>query len=399
MTCGSATTYTGALSFDGAVTLTDDVTLTLNKNVSVYGAISGSHGIATTGSGTLAFYGSNTWTGPLTIYSGTAFFGRSDSYTMSNITSYGGTLTLAGITAAGTLTLAGTNNIAGTTDIRALNSGGPELSVSAPFGSGPLYLGDSNAGSAYLATLQATGTFTLANSPIYLGFFYQGQNSTARIEVTTGNTMTCAGQMVNNGSATSPLIKVGSGALVLSNSNNTYSGTTTVSNGTLEPMYPGSLPGYGTAGRLSVASGATLMVYTGSSNWTAGNIDTLQSNTAAFISGSALGFDTSGGDFPYSSAISNPNVGLVKSGNNTLFLSGANAYGNGTTINAGTLEAMTPGSLPNYAIRPAHRCQRRHGGSLHRGPHGLGVREHRRPPTQPVLHHGQPGHRRALRNV
>ena len=116
VTCGSATTYTGSLLFYSAGTLTNNVTLTANKSTAFYGAIGdGGHGygITTAGAATVTFNGQNTWTGPLSIGSGsTAYFGRTDSYSMSNVTG-AGNLTLN----SGTLTLSGTDTVGGSTTV------------------------------------------------------------------------------------------------------------------------------------------------------------------------------------------------------------------------------------------------------------------------------------------
>ena len=98
--------------------------------------------------------------------------------------------------------------------------------------------------------------------------------------------------------------KQGSGTLILTSTASTYTGGTTISNGILEAKVPAALPGYGASGKLSVASGATVAVGVGGTGqWSATNINTLLGNTSAFASGSILGFDTTGGNFSYSTVI------------------------------------------------------------------------------------------------
>ena len=85
------------------------------------------------------------------------------------------------------------------------------------------------------------------------------------------------------------------------------------------------------------------------SGWTSGQIDSLWGD-ATFAPGGALGLDTTNGNFPYGTNLTNANMGLTKLGNNTLILNGANSYGGGTTVTAGTLQlgnasAIGTGSL------------------------------------------------------
>ena len=108
-------------------------------------------------------------------------------------------------------------------------------------------------------------------------------------------------------------------------------------------MTPGSLPGNSTPGMLTVASGATLAVNT--SFWLSPDIQSLTGNTAAFASGSTLGFDTAGGDASYGYAITNIGLGIVKFGAHTLTLTAGNTYTGPTNIAAGTLQFSGNGTL------------------------------------------------------
>ena len=139
------------------------------------------------------------------------------------------------------------------------------------------------------------------------------------------------------------ITKAGSGTIIFSGTN-TYSGATTVNTGTLEAMTTGALPGYNTAGKVTVNTGATLAVAVGGGGqWVQTDIDTLR-NDATFSSG-FLGFDTTGGNFTYSSSIQNGAIGVSKLGPNTLTLTGSNTFNRGTNINGGTLALGSAGAL------------------------------------------------------
>ena len=134
------------------------------------------------------------------------------------------------------------------------------------------------------------------------------------------------------------IVKQGAGSAYLSNSNNTYSGSTIVSNGTLVAYYAGSLPGYNSAGKVTVLGGATLTVRPGdgSNGWAKDQLDALR-NSASFTTNTAvLGIDTTPGSFVYDNNISQA-LSLTKLGYNTLTLTGTNTYSGTTTINAGRL--------------------------------------------------------------
>jgi autotransporter-associated beta strand protein len=145
----------------------------------------------------------------------------------------------------------------------------------------------------------------------------------------------------------------GTGSLALNNTgtltltgSNSYTGKTLITNGMLTAGKAASLPGYNTAGMITVYSDAALAVQAGDSTWTASQIDTLRTY-ATFNSGAFLGIDTTGGDFPYGSNITG-SLGLAKLGSNTLTLTGSNTYTGKTEIVEGTLSAGKTASLPGY---------------------------------------------------
>ena len=165
-----------------------------------------------------------------------------------------------------------------------------------------------------------------------------GVNNELIIQQYNTGSLTISAPIIDNGGATS-LTKAGPGTTTLSGTN-LYSGTTTVAAGTLQAATTASLPGYGTAGKMAVANGATLQInYGGGSDWTAANVASLlTANGANFASGSALGFDTtnasSGGT--YTTAITG-GIGVTKVGNNALYMGFGNTYTGNTTLNGGIL--------------------------------------------------------------
>ena len=152
--------------------------------------------------------------------------------------------------------------------------------------------------------------------------------------------------------------KINTGCWTLSG-NNTYTGNTTVSNGTLQlakvaSLYNGTVANW-IGAKIKVASGATLAVNVGGANeFTAGDITTLLTNlgganggsTAGFAAGAAIGFDTTSaanGTHTVADIIANSSgagggaMGVTKLGTNTLVLSGNNTYSGITAVNSGTL--------------------------------------------------------------
>ena len=145
------------------------------------------------------------------------------------------------------------------------------------------------------------------------------------------------------------LTKLGPNALTLSATNNTYNGGTVVSVGVLAVTNTGALPGYSTASKIAVNSGATLAMSVGGSGWTAGNIGSLlSSNSSGFTLGSALGIDTTNGSFSYGAIAGN--MGLTKLGANTLTLTAASTFGGATTVSGGTLDLAAGSALQNSTL-------------------------------------------------
>jgi autotransporter-associated beta strand protein len=145
------------------------------------------------------------------------------------------------------------------------------------------------------------------------------------------------------------LTKAGTGRLILSNSSNSYSGTTTITNGVLEISSDanlGAAPGTATANKLVIDTNGTLAVT---------STMTLNSNRGIAVGPtSGIGAGTidvgTGAILTYGGIItSNGGSGtgaLTKIGNGTLVLSGANTYTGNTTVSTGTLKLGSTTALP-----------------------------------------------------
>ncbi len=121
------------------------------------------------------------------------------------------------------------------------------------------------------------------------------------------------------------LIKRGNGILTLSGAN-TFTGNVAVQLGTLSANDTGSLPGFATAGRYSVSINATLGGRVGGAGISTADFATLLSN-ATFANGSFVLIDTTNGDYAQTADLgaatsAGTTIGVVKSGANTLSLSG-----------------------------------------------------------------------------
>jgi len=154
------------------------------------------------------------------------------------------------------------------------------------------------------------------------------------------------------------LAKLGSGTLVLTE-NNTYTGNTTISGGSLQfektqSLYSGNQTSW-TAAKIAIASGGTLALNVGGAGeFSTGNVTTLLTNlggangtsTSGFAAGSAIGFDTknAGGSFTVDDVVANStgsgggSLDLTKLGSGKLILTGNNTYTGRTTVSAGTLQ-------------------------------------------------------------
>ena len=316
----SGSTAEGNISIRDGVTLTGNATINvtgmLNAMTLAYnGSVSGGYGLTKAGNGTLRLIGAGNHTGDTVISGGVLEIQDIQGSTISgNTTLNNNFITLAstdGIVAgqavSGTGIRAGTYilSINSTTNTITLSqtasATGSNVSLSFAQTSGSL------AGSTLDYDNQG-GTVSFGQSTaITLGGLKGSQNlsltnsNSAAVALTIGannQTTTYSGALSGNGS----LVKVGTGTLTLSG-NNIYTGTTTISTGTLQISSSGLLGGGSYSGDIANSGD---FVFGSNSNQTLSGV----------ISGSG---------------------GITKNGTSTLTLTGSSNYSGGTTLNTGTL--------------------------------------------------------------
>ena len=201
-------------------------------------------------------------------------------------------------------------------------------------------------GGTTITTLGSSGTNTLTlNGILAVGAsgtltITRTGSSTGTVVIGNSNELVIAGQQ--NVTISAPISGAsgslnynGTGTLLLSSTANTYTGSTTISQGTLSAAATASL-GDGSATNTLIFNGGTLQA-TG----------TITSPAARGVIMTSTGlFDTNGQAISIAGNITGAG-GLTKSGTGTLALSGANTYTGLTTVNAGTLAITKQAALPS----------------------------------------------------
>ena len=244
---------------------------------------------------------------PTILNDGAIVANFTDSVTLAADISGSGTLSKAG---TGKLILSGNSSYSGGTTV---TGGTLSMTNGNAVGTGLLTLGGGT-------TLQLDGTFAVANNIGVAGL--------AQFDVTTGNTATVNGGIVNALASPAPpgtLEKTGTGTLVLTGAN-TYSGGTLISSGVLQATNNGAVG----SGAVTL-NGGTFQAGANALNF-----------TNAFALNSAGGMiDTNGFALTISGNITNGTGSgpLIKTGAGTLTLTGLSSYSGATGVNAGTLQA------------------------------------------------------------
>ncbi|MBH0408355.1 autotransporter-associated beta strand repeat-containing protein [Salmonella enterica] len=329
----------------GTGDVTDNAVLELNTGGDFDNAISGSGQVEKSGDGTLTLSGSNTYTGGTTINDGTLIATSVDALGSGDVTD---NATLA-LNTGGTFD----NTISGSGKVEKSGDDALTLSGANSYTGGTLISG----GTLIASNVEALGTGDVTNN--------------ATLELNTG------GDFTNNISGSGQVVKSGDETLTLSGSN-TYTGGTTINDGTLvatsvEALGSGDVTNdavlaLNTGGDFAnniggtgsvVKSGDETLTLSGTNSYTGGT--TISGGTLVATNVEALGTGdvtnnatlelNTGGDF--TNNISG-NGQVVKSGDETLTLSGTNSYTGGTTISGGTLvatnvEALGTGDVTNNA--------------------------------------------------
>jgi fibronectin-binding autotransporter adhesin len=309
-------------------------------------------GVVTIGSGTgtAATLASNTNTGAVS----------------STINVSGGTVTI-GSGSGQSLILGNSNTNATGSTTTALNVSGGSVTL-ATTGTTAVTMASANAGSATATISITAGTLTVQ------GDILRGTGSGTRNATITlnGGTLDMTGKSIGastnaitfnaqSGTLTNLAQLNGGGAFTKTTTGtlymdgvNSYTGTTTVTAGTLQflretALYNNTSSSW-TADNIVVGSAATAAFNVGGTGqFTASDVDVIKSlgsPTGGFQSGSFLGLDTTNaatGSFTYDGVIADTNsgansVGLKKLGTNTLVLTQTSTYSGTTTVAAGTLQ-------------------------------------------------------------
>ncbi|MBC7366646.1 MAG: autotransporter-associated beta strand repeat-containing protein [Undibacterium sp.] len=291
----------------------NNLTLSGTATGTASGVISGSGSLTKSGNGTWTLSANNTFTGTTTVSGGTLqigaggttgsiignilnnaalSFNRSDALTYAGVISGTGSLTTLG---TGTTTLTGNNTYTGATTISA----------------GTLQIGNgSTAGSV---------TGNIANS--------------AALTFNRSDALTYAGVISGTGSFN----KTGAGTLTLSGAN-TYTGTTTVSAGTLSFTGSGGLA----SSAVTVNSGAT--VFAG--NFGSYTIGSIAGAGAVSFSSGTLNAGGNNASTTFSGSIAGSGT-LVKTGTGTLTFNGSAPAGSQLAVSGGTL-LFAPSAAANF---------------------------------------------------
>ena len=278
-------------------------------------------------------------------------------------------LTLNGASASvGTLQLTGSNTYAGKTaissctlkvaSINSVVSGSASSNLGAPttVANGTIDFGATTNAATLLYTGPGETTDRVVNLAGTTGGATIDQSGTGLLKFSSNLTITgngvktlslqgstagngeFAGNIVDGAAATS-LTKAGTGTWTLSGSNS-YSGSTTISSGTLALASAGALSGTGNIG----FGGGTLQ-FSGS------NQADISGRIAS--SGSAISIDTNGQAVSFTSNLAVSNTGgLTKLGLGSLTLTGSDAYTGATTVTSGTLQIGNgaSGSIPSSNV-------------------------------------------------
>jgi fibronectin-binding autotransporter adhesin len=367
-------TSNGYVITGGTLNLTDPISIVriddAANTATIASVVGGAGNLTLRGAGTLILSGANTNTGATAIEGGTLRVeggqALSDSAAVT-ITSpgrlqLGGNETIGGLMGSGSvdlganaLTLANSSNanyagnISGTGGVTFAGTASQTLSGTNSYtgatqvNSGTLRAGSTSAfGSGSSVSVASGATLDLAGFNTSVGILTGAGNLTlgsAALRVGgTNSSSTFAGVISGTGSVN----HVGTGTLTLSGANS-YSGGTTVSQGTLAA---GAAGVFGT-GAMNVASGATLDL-AGFNN----SVGALTGAGTVALGAGTLTANTGAAGATFAGTLTGTG-GFTMAGTGVQTLSGVNSYTGATTVNSGTLRAGSTGALGAGAVTVA----------------------------------------------
>ncbi len=313
-TDGFSDSYNGPFTVGGATTINPT-----NGVITFNGSVSGSGALTKTGGNQLVFTGSNTQTGLLTVNGGSVRFAS----TTGNATQ--GNVTMAN--AGSFLIMAAANQFGPNSGLLFNSPGHSEMA---------LYGNDQT-----VASLASTNVFAVVqNSHSGIGPATASSTLTVNQSVDTvysgyirDNTGTDAFKL--------SLTKSGSGRLTLEGGNLTYTGLTTITNGTLAL---GAGAGLADANAVVISNAAGTFDISGiNSSDKIGSLNTVAGSTVS-LGAKTLEFGDAN-DATTAGAFTGTGGGITKSGSGVQTMSGVNTYTGATVVNAGTLQVGGTGEL------------------------------------------------------
>lgn len=397
----SINSLTGGGNLGGNVTL-GSATLTINQsNPAVYaGIISGNGNIVKEGVATLTLSGINTYTGDTTINAGSLQAGVANTISSSNkitiadvasaafdLNGYaqeinnlagggasGGNIALGANlsitqstnnTYAGSITGNGNVNLNGSAVL--ILSGANTYTGAININSGTLRMGATNVlpstTSVVLANTIGT-TFDLNNYSQTIGTLSGGGSTGGNIALGSGTlTVTQASNATYAGiiSGSGSIVKDGAAILTLSGTN-TYTGTTTIQNGTLRA---GSLNNLASSNAFVLVDTSGAAFDLGGYNQTIGSLSGGGTAGGNILLGSATLLINQTAPQSFAGIISGSgNVVLTTGSTSTLTLNGNNTYTGTTSVRAGKLKINNDNNLGVAPISPATNYLNLNGGTL-----------------------------------
>jgi fibronectin-binding autotransporter adhesin len=327
------------------------------------GQLSGLGGLNKVGAGSLTLSGSNVYMGTTNINGGVLAISSTAALPGWNITNEYLVASGAGLTVGDTISDANVATMLATGNFSTGSAIGFDVTTSRTFNGSALSsgVGLAKSGSGTLnlsgALATTTGAVIITAGNLNLGYFSQTTSGNISIQGGTvqngvlrksgGAFDAQAGRIsavLADGSSSAGLIKSGSGTLIL-DAANTFSGGTTVNDGTLR--FTTGNNRLSNTGAIAILDGA--LDLGGYSQETSGNVSIqggiVQNGTLKKNGGV---FDLQAGTVSANLVDGSNTAGLIKNGAGSAILNGVNTYTGGTNIYAGALSISSTAALPGW---------------------------------------------------